>query len=143
MNANHPEQVPQGHRTRSADIRLQAVSENVPRVRGGLVRAARAVGADERMCKRIALAVTEATTNAVLHAFPDRPGFLRAHLSEHDGEIEVVVSDDGRGLTLRDDSPGLGMGLGIIAEVADTLEIATAPGEGTEIRMGFRPRDLE
>jgi two-component sensor histidine kinase len=76
----------------------------------------------------------------VLHAFPRAPGTITGRIvQEPGGELHVVVADDGQGLAPRDDSPGLGMGLGLIAEVANRIEIATDPGTGTEIRMWFRP----
>jgi serine/threonine-protein kinase RsbW/stage II sporulation protein AB (anti-sigma F factor) len=142
MTANDPGSVPyEGGRALAADVIAPAVAGSVPRIRATMMRAARSLGADERMTKRIALAVSEAATNAVLHAYPDRrPGVLHASLAVCDSGVELVVADDGIGLTPRRDSPGLGMGLGIIAEVSDGLEIESHPGAGTELRMVFGPR---
>ena len=49
--------------------------------------------------------------------------------------IRIVVSDDGSGLTARPDSPGLGLGLPIIAHITDDLVIHDAPGGGTVVQM--------
>lgn len=120
-----------------ADLTVPAVASSVPPLRHACIRAARALGADERMVTRIALAVSEAATNAVLHAFPDAPGTVRIGVRHAGDAIDVIVTDDGIGLTPRADSPGLGLGLGLIAEVSDDLRIRTPPQGGTEIRLRF------
>jgi serine/threonine-protein kinase RsbW len=53
--------------------------------------------------------------------------------------VEAVVRDDGIGMSSRGDSPGLGLGLGLIASVADAVEAhVPAGGVGFELRMCFR-----
>jgi serine/threonine-protein kinase RsbW len=126
-----------GTHSPTADLAVRAVAGNVPPLRHTAVRAARWIGLDESIVKRMALAVSEAATNAVLHAFPDGPGTVHLVVFEDDSVVEVVVADDGIGLTPRADSPGLGLGLGLIAEIADELRIRTPPSGGTEIRMRF------
>jgi serine/threonine-protein kinase RsbW/stage II sporulation protein AB (anti-sigma F factor) len=54
-----------------------------------------------------------------------------------DGALTVVVSDEGRGILPRPDSPGLGLGLPLIATLASTLELGTNDREETEVRMTF------
>jgi serine/threonine-protein kinase RsbW len=87
----------------------------------------------------VALAVSEATTNVVVHAYRDRddPGTFTLAL-DHDGaSLLIDVRDDGLGMRPRLDSPGLGLGLPIIANVSDGF--AVAPGErgGTWLSMRF------
>ena len=50
----------------------------------------------------------------------------------------VVVVDEGRGILPRADSPGLGLGLPLIATLAESLELGTGANEETEVRMSFR-----
>jgi serine/threonine-protein kinase RsbW/stage II sporulation protein AB (anti-sigma F factor) len=59
--------------------------------------------------------------------------------------VTVVVADDGVGMNPRADSPGMGLGLPLIGNLADKLQIAPAPsGRGTEVRMRFElPEQLE
>jgi nitrate/nitrite-specific signal transduction histidine kinase len=52
--------------------------------------------------------------------------------------VHVTVSDDGVGMMPRLDSPGLGVGLPFIADTADTLDIDSIEGGGTQLRMSFR-----
>ena len=67
----------------------------------------------------LTLAVTEAVTNSVIHAFIDRdPGTVRVAVSTAADELTVVVADNGRGMQPRADSPGLGLGLPTIGRLA-------------------------
>ena len=52
--------------------------------------------------------------------------------------LRVVVSDEGRGILPRADSPGLGLGLPLIATLAESLELGTGDNDETEVRMSFR-----
>jgi serine/threonine-protein kinase RsbW/stage II sporulation protein AB (anti-sigma F factor) len=94
---------------------------------------------DRAVLSDIALAITEATTNAVLHAYRDRdePGAV-AISADFDGEcVNFSVSDEGSGLAPRVDSPGLGLGLGLIAQVADSADVRAPETGGTEVIMRF------
>jgi serine/threonine-protein kinase RsbW len=55
-----------------------------------------------------------------------------------DSVLRVVVVDRGRGILPRADSPGLGLGLPLIATLAESLELGTGDKEETEVRMTFR-----
>jgi anti-sigma regulatory factor (Ser/Thr protein kinase) len=86
----------------------------------------------------VMLAVSEAVTNAVLHAYRDGrpPGRVRVRAELAGDALAVEVADDGMGLTPRAESPGIGLGLPTIGAVADDLEI-DADGGGTVVRMRF------
>ena len=87
----------------------------------------------------IALVVSEALTNAAMHAYvgmPPGPIALVAALS--DGSLRVTVTDEGRGMVPRTDSPGLGLGLGLISRLTDVLEISSPDGRGTKVSVSFR-----
>lgn len=83
------------------------------------------------------LAASEAATNAVMHAYRDRPGTLRLEAHVQDGELRVVIADEGPGVMPRRDSPGMGLGLPIMAQLSERFEIVSGPG-GTEIHLSFR-----
>jgi len=51
--------------------------------------------------------------------------------------LSLVVCDRGRGIVPRPDSPGLGLGLPLIATLAESLELGTGRSEETEVRMTF------
>ena len=106
---------------------------------------ARAHGVDDVLIVDLQLAASEAITNAVMHAFRDRvmPGTVAASITvdKAAGRVEVIVSDDGMGMTPRPDSPGAGLGLPIISRLSDELSIRPgAIGIGTEVRMIFTGR---
>jgi serine/threonine-protein kinase RsbW len=85
----------------------------------------------------VALAVTEAVANAVVHAYRDGdPGLVYVAASLDDGALAVIISDDGEGMTPRTDSPGIGLGLALIANLADTMQIEH-DGGGTRLIMRF------
>lgn len=94
---------------------------------------------DRAVLSDIALAVTEATTNVVLHAYRDRevPGSLEVLVERIDDHVCVYVRDEGTGLAPRVDSPGLGLGLGLIAQVADSADVRAPEAGGTEVVMRF------
>ena len=85
----------------------------------------------------LALTVSEGLTNCVVHAFvaasPGRMGLVAVALS---GVLHISIIDDGCGMKPRADSPGLGIGLGLIARLTSSLEILGGPGSrGTEMRL--------
>jgi serine/threonine-protein kinase RsbW len=82
------------------------------------------------------LAASEAASNAVIHAYRERRGDLHLRASVHDGELRLVIADEGNGLAPRADSPGLGLGLPIMAQVSERFEIVSGP-DGTEIHLAF------
>jgi serine/threonine-protein kinase RsbW/stage II sporulation protein AB (anti-sigma F factor) len=85
----------------------------------------------------VKLAVSEAVTNAVMHAYVDRdePGHIRVDVFYEQGEILVVIGDDGSGPRPRPDTAGAGLGFPMIATVAKRMEVLA--DAGTEVRMVF------
>ncbi|RDJ93167.1 ATP-binding protein, partial [Lacticaseibacillus rhamnosus] len=71
------------------------------------------------------LAASEALTNVVLHAYRDGEGGGRIDVvaALASSELWVLVADDGCGLHPRADSPGLGMGLALIAAISEFIEM--------------------
>ena len=119
---------------------VPAVAENVAPVRHAVVALATSAGADDGVRTDLALAVGEACANVVVHAYPPGDiGPLIVQASVAAGrEIVVTVVDQGQGMTPRPDSPGLGLGLPLIANLADRLEIQEGPdGVGTQLEMVF------
>jgi anti-sigma regulatory factor (Ser/Thr protein kinase) len=88
----------------------------------------------------IALCISEAVTNVVMHAYRNATVVgdveLRAYEDE-DGCLWFHVRDGGHGLTPRADSPGLGVGLPIISQTASGMAVRTPEEGGTEIVMQF------
>jgi anti-sigma regulatory factor (Ser/Thr protein kinase) len=108
-------------------------------LRREVARFACEVGVDPRRVDDLRLAVTEAVSNAVRHAYAGRddagPVGVRAEAGAR--TFTVAVVDEGGGLRPRPDSPGLGLGLPLMSRLADSLEFLERPGGGTEVRLGF------
>jgi anti-sigma regulatory factor (Ser/Thr protein kinase) len=106
-------------------VRELAEPSAVSLARGVLTRFAERSGAPESVCSALATAVTEACANVVSHAYLGRdvPGRLEVRACVEDAVLVVEVADEGRGMVARVDSPGLGLGLPLIAQTADVFEI--------------------
>ena len=66
----------------------------------------------------VKLAVTEACTNCVVHAYPNGSGenaVFEVEADPGEDELLVIVRDYGRGISPNTESPGLGLGLPLIA----------------------------
>ena len=90
--------------------------------------------------QRVALAVSEAMTNAVVHGSRDPSRDESVHVSARlNGDALVVsVVDEGPGVNphLRRDQ--LGLGLMLMSWEADSMKIESATGFGTRVVMRFR-----
>jgi serine/threonine-protein kinase RsbW len=128
--------------TASAD-RFNAVypadPPSVSSIRHSLSDFARGQGVPEEVISAAGLAVSEATTNAVVHAYVDEPepGPITVSAGVEDGMLWVTVADEGRGMRPRPDSPGLGLGLPLIAQMAAGFEVHERDEGGTEVRIRF------
>lgn len=87
----------------------------------------------------IALAVSEAVTNAILHGHGggDAQALIHVVVDYEEDALEVVVADSGIGLDADVRSAGLGLGLGLIARSAARFAARPRDPAGTEIWMRF------
>ncbi len=118
-------------------VTYSANPEAIASARHALTTFATEAGADPRQAESVRLAVSEAVTNAVLHAYRDVPGDVHVTAASVSGELWVLVSDDGGGMQARADRPGLGLGLALISQVSNEMSVVARAGGGTEVRMRF------
>jgi serine/threonine-protein kinase RsbW len=121
------------------EVRTLAEAHALPRVR----RAVREFATWHRVLdvEAVALAVTEAATNVVVHAYREADtGDVRVVACAEPGRLVLVVRDYGCGMRPRHDSPGMGVGLALIGHLAEHFEIEAPDGDGTRLRMHF-PRE--
>lgn len=120
-------------------MRGPAVAAQVATVRHAVLDSAKAHGIGRGPRGDIALAVSEACANVVMHAYRGVavPGPLAVEAYSDNGEFFVVVCDEGTGISPRTDSPGLGLGLGLIGRLTQRLEITSTEPVGTTITMVF------
>ena len=99
----------------------------------------------------IRTAVSEAVTNAIVHAYPDSIGtiWLRCRIVDGD-RLEITVKD--KGLGIADINQAMqplyttggeersGMGFTIMESFTDCLKVRSGPGKGTTVTMVRRIR---
>ncbi len=122
LNASYPAQPPQ-----------------VAVIRRTVSAIAKRGGADVATLIRLELAVSEAATNVVLHAYraPAVAGSIHVTAGVERGTLDVTVRDDGCGMAPRTDSPGMGLGLSLMASESDRCEVRSVDGGGTEVQLSF------
>ena len=91
-------------------------------------------------------AVSEAVTNAIVHAYPDTIGKISMKLRLHpDNSLEIVIRDWGVGIADVEQArtpmfttggeERAGMGFTIMESFMDTLRLRSVPGKGTTVTM--------
>ncbi|OAH55941.1 MULTISPECIES: anti-sigma F factor [Bacillaceae] len=95
-------------------------------------------------------AVSEAVTNAIIHGYDSNPGgivYITATID--DGEIDVIVRDEGRGIhnieeakeplfTTKPEMERAGMGFTIMEHFTDMLNVESSTSTGTIVRFKKR-----
>lgn len=93
-------------------------------------------------------AVSEAVTNAIVHAYPDALGKIGLRASLHGSTLELVVRDWGCGIAdvgkareplyTTGGEERSGMGFTIMESFMDSLTVRSKPGKGTVVTMKRR-----
>ena len=100
----------------------------------------------------IKTAVSEAVTNAIVHGYGDKIGWvtLEATMTEN-GVLSLIIGDQGKGIadvaqamqpffTTQPEKERSGMGFSVMQTFMDQVQVESAPGEGTTVRMEKRIR---
>jgi anti-sigma regulatory factor (Ser/Thr protein kinase) len=128
-------------------LNMPARAEGVGVVRQALAGLADALAFDAAVLSDMKMAVTEACTNVVVHAYDEEPGELEVSMTAGVDDLTIIVRDHGSGIApkpARTEPPALGLGLPLIAALSDAFELRGSAGHGTEVRMTFaylRERD--
>ena len=94
----------------------------------------------------IKTAVSEAVTNAIIHAYVDAEGIVKINAKLLEDEIEIEIIDSGSGIenieeakvplfTTKSNLERSGMGFTIMENFMDNLSIESIVGLGTKITM--------
>ncbi len=120
-------------------LRVPARAENVFVVRQALTGLGQALGVDRAVLDDIKIAVTEACTNVVVHAYRDGEGLLEVDAWPDGPRLLVVVRDHGPGVAPRADraSAGLGLGLPLMATLSEEMRIMTGDDGANEVHLTF------
>jgi anti-sigma regulatory factor (Ser/Thr protein kinase) len=120
-------------------LTMPARAEGVGVVRQALTGVADALDFDASVLADMKMAVTEACTNVVVHAYED-DGMLEVEMLAGEDGLTIVVRDHGAGIQprpVRSGAAALGLGLPLIAALSDAFELRGSAGVGTEVRMTF------
>lgn len=120
-------------------LRLPALPINLTVVRQAITGAAIIAGLSDPDIEDVKVAVTEACTNAVIHAYPDATGEMDVTAWASPDRLVLRVIDFGQGIRAGTDGvqKGLGLGLGLIAALAEEVDVGPEPGGGTHVWMSF------
>ena len=112
-----------------------AVPASVGAARSELIRFGRRQRLPDATIEAATLATSEAATNVIVHAYAERGerGQFTLTAALAGSELWVIVADSGSGLRPRRNSPGLGLGLAIIARVADGVDLVTSASDAATI----------
>ncbi len=127
-------------------MRLEVWSrpENVAMARVAVATFAAEVDLNVNDLEEIKVAVSEAVANAVVHAYEGNAGVVTVTALLYPDRLEVTVEDAGKGIPdlERALAPGetsdperLGLGFLFIRSFMDDVEVTSAPGRGTRVRM--------
>ena len=97
----------------------------------------------------IKTAVSEAVTNSIIHAYPNKEGIIKIHSKLYENEVEIEISDTGEGIeniaeareplyTTKGNLERSGMGFTIMDSFMDNLIVESIVGLGTKITMKKR-----
>jgi serine/threonine-protein kinase RsbW len=129
---------------RTVRLTIPARPEYIALCRLALMGISRLRPLSEEVVEDLKLALTEACTNSVRHAYTERPqnsGMVEICYELHPDRLAIEVADDGGGFdpncTLVADSLAEGgLGISIIRAIADEVEIGPRPGgKGSRLRF--------
>ena len=102
----------------------------------------------------IKTSVSEAVTNAIIHAYPNKEGIVKLKAILFEDEIEIEVSDLGEGIenieeakeplfTTKGNLERSGMGFTIMDNFMDKLKVESIVGLGTKITMNKKIKKIK
>ena len=97
----------------------------------------------------IKTAVSEAVTNCVVHAYPDKAGDITMLLSREDNSVHIVIKDNGVGIadidkamtpfyTTKPQEERSGMGFTVMDSFMDSLSVKNNGTKGLIVEMSKR-----
>jgi anti-sigma regulatory factor (Ser/Thr protein kinase) len=106
-------------------------------VRHVLGAVAAALSLPDALGEDMQLAVTEACANVVRHAYANGDGIIDVVVRQNGDALDVIVTDTGRGIGPSTDCEGPGLGLPLIAALADAVEVERSLETGSRLVMSF------
>ena len=129
---------------RTIALRIPAKAEYITLCRLALTGLGQLRGIGEDALADLKLALTEAVSNSVRHAYgPDGRGSVDVRYELHPDRLGIEVVDDGEGFDPARESEPVddelsegGLGIAIIKSIADEFELRSSPGvRGSTLRF--------
>ncbi|MCX8129262.1 MAG: anti-sigma F factor [Clostridia bacterium] len=94
----------------------------------------------------IKTAVSEAVTNAIIHGYENKEGYVKMSCELYSDSVQITISDEGNGIddiemarqplyTSKPELERSGMGFTVMETFMDSIEIVSQPGMGTTVKM--------
>lgn len=131
----------------SRTLHIESRTERLIAVREFVSSAAREFGFNDEDIGKIALAVDEACTNIIKHAYRFDPNKeITVSIRQKNGAFEVSIRDSGAGFDpARIPTPDMkeylshfrrgGLGIYLIKSLMDKVEYGNGPGQSNEVRL--------
>jgi len=128
-------------------VEIPALSEYVAVIRLAISGVATRMHFNIEEIEDIKIAVSEACTNVVQHAYPENePGNITLVATLSSEKLDITITDTGKGFDAKNPVSdkqdgsngvnfGLGLGLTFIRSLMDSSEIISVPNKGTTVRM--------
>jgi stage II sporulation protein AB (anti-sigma F factor) len=129
------------------ELRCQNLAQNVGLCRVAVATFAANAGFSVAEIEEIKVAVSEAVSNVVVHAYPGGGGELTLRCEETEDGIEIAVRDEGIGIediaqarqaSFSTDPERMGLGFAFMESFSDEFAVESVPGQGTRIVMRKR-----
>lgn len=132
---------------KTSSIKVESRTERLIAVRDFVSEAARTFGFGDEDISKIALAVDEACTNIIKHAYRSDPTkTIQVNVSADNGTFVVAIRDEGvRFNPVQVQPPDMkeylthfrrgGLGVYLMKSLMDKVEYAVVPGNANEVRL--------
>ncbi len=129
----------------SMEIKFKAIPENEAFARNVVASFILPLNPSVNELEDIKTAVSEAVTNVIVHAYPNKKGYVNMKLSTENQNIKIEIWDNGIGIvdldraltpfyTTKPDEERSGMGFTVMESFMDKLEV-TNKKEGLNVTM--------
>jgi len=134
--------------TNYLDMEFLSLPANVGVARVAVASFAAQLGFTWAELEEVKVAVSEAVTNAVVHAYPEGPGPVKVRVRLEGGKLTVEVEDRGVGIvdvaqarqaSFTTAPDRMGLGFTFMESFMDQVEVWSEPGRGTRVSLTKRP----
>lgn len=120
----------------SMEIKFKAIPENVAFARNVVASFILPLNPSLDQLSDIKTAVNEAITNVVVHAYPDKTGYVQMKITTTENKLQITIQDNGVGIqdierartpffTTKPDEERSGMGFTVMECFMDKLDVQT------------------